>query len=183
MGFGQYSQSESAGERLSLRAMLSEVIAAPDSKPEMLARNTMAYLRPNGWTAIRYHHTDIASNLDDVWRLHVDGWHTVTTLARLTRYTPARVITDKGQWWIIDSTQFPKPWREGAVLRAGIYVNAPDVWEPIDAGTLCCRGYPGPRWHKAADARLGCIYCGRERSRKCVMVGTNVRRLARMVGA
>lgn len=81
-----------------MRDSLANVTAL---NPKRIANNTFKYARPDGTTVVRLHLTDIIETLPDGRvRLNSGGWKTVTTKDRFNKYTPYRVWSDKGTWYV-----------------------------------------------------------------------------------
>lgn len=70
-----------------------------------LSNNTRLYNRGK-YFAVRLHQTDIIEIHPDHYVLHDGGWKTVTTKARINEYSPARVYTEKGIWYLPKNERF-----------------------------------------------------------------------------
>jgi hypothetical protein len=54
--------------------------------------------------SIRLHRTNVVHYAKDgTVTLNSGGWRTVTTKDRINRFSPLRVWSDKGVWWVISS--------------------------------------------------------------------------------
>ena len=74
-----------------------------------LGNNTYMHNLPNGDIAVRLHSTDIVEiHPDGSYTLNTGGWQTGTTKDRINGYSPARIIQEKGIWYIADVPN----WRE-----------------------------------------------------------------------
>jgi hypothetical protein len=66
-----------------------------------VAHNTRLYDNGDGSYRLRYHNTDIITfNHDGSYSLANGGWNTVTTIQRIREYSPAHVISVKGEWYV-----------------------------------------------------------------------------------
>ena len=72
-----------------------------DGKP--LENNTRLYENEDGSFRIRLHNTDIITiNTDGTYTLAAGGYHTVTTMDRMSTYAPVRstLFSEKGEWFV-----------------------------------------------------------------------------------
>jgi hypothetical protein len=100
-------------------------------KPRKIANNTWRYVR-KGWGVkpeeeaefIRLHHTDIIRK-DRQGRvaLHSGGYRTVTTKDRINRFSPYRIYSKRGVWYVLGAPKAGEtisgdgiPFYEGIVL-------------------------------------------------------------------
>lgn len=108
--------------RESVAAIMRGVDVRQGVRPKRVYNNTVRYLRPDGVECIRLHHTDIVlKHPDGCCELHTGGWRTVTTKARLNAYSPARVYSERGQWYVAGVPFFDgiRVDRNGVVLNGG----------------------------------------------------------------
>jgi hypothetical protein len=79
-----------------------------------LANNTRLFANEDGSYRIRLHNTDIITiNSDGTYTLNSGGYQTVTTMERLRRFTPVRLMSISGDWYVRTepNPQDPKPER------------------------------------------------------------------------
>ena len=63
--------------------------------------NTRLFRRSDGSIAVKLHAVDVVTiNSDGTWTLRAEGWHTVTTLERIRAYSPVKLFSDKGEWFV-----------------------------------------------------------------------------------
>ena len=77
-----------------------------------VANNTRLYKRDENRYAVKLHAVDVVTiNDDNTWTLRAEGWHTVTTLERIRRFSPARIESVKGEWYVAlePDANDPKP--------------------------------------------------------------------------
>lgn len=87
--------------RETLREIMRGVEIKEGTKPKRVANNTVEYVRPDGSTVIRLHHTDIVQkHPDGTCTLNSGGWRTSTTKERINAYSPARLWQSKGEWFL-----------------------------------------------------------------------------------
>lgn len=87
--------------RETLREIMRGVEIKEGTKPKRVANNTVEYVRPDGSTVIRLHHTDIVQkHPDGTFTLNSGGWRTSTTKDRINSYSPARLFQAKGEWFL-----------------------------------------------------------------------------------
>jgi hypothetical protein len=66
-----------------------------------VANNTRLFERTDGTIAVRYHNTDIIGiNEDGTFSLTAGGWHTVTTMQRIREFSPAKLYSERGEWFL-----------------------------------------------------------------------------------
>jgi hypothetical protein len=70
--------------------------------------------------ALRYHGTSVVTwNRNGDVILRTNGWHSVTTKARINDAAPCRVWQHKFKWFVGQSSRLPVvPFEEGMVVRA-----------------------------------------------------------------
>jgi hypothetical protein len=111
--------------------------ARSQSAGKPLENNTRLYANEDGSYRIRLHYTDIVTiNTDGTYTLRANGYHTVTTAQRMRGYSPVKLISDRGEWFvqIEPNPKDPQPER--------FYRTVPKPFEAID---------PGPEPVKDAD--------------------------------
>lgn len=93
--------------RETLREIMRGVEIKEGTKPKRVANNTVEYVRPDGSTVIRLHHTDIVQkHPDGTFTLNSGGWRTSTTKERINSYSPARLFQAKGEWFLSGHVTF-----------------------------------------------------------------------------
>jgi hypothetical protein len=89
-----------------------------------IAHNTHVELRGGNTFAVRYHQTDVVTyHPDGRIVLNTGGWQTVTTKARFNTFTPARVYSDRRQWFVSTSNCQHRPFFDG--MNVGAEVEDP----------------------------------------------------------
>jgi hypothetical protein len=89
-----------------------------------IAHNTYVELRGGNTFAIRFHQTDVVTyHPDGQIILNTGGWQTVTTKARLNTFSPARVYSDRRQWFVSTSNCQHRPFFDG--MNVGAEVEDP----------------------------------------------------------
>lgn len=87
-----------------------------------VANNTYLHRVDDG-IAVQLHATDVVViHPDNTYTLNTGGWYTVTTKARINEFSPARVSSNKGIWYVGDT-----------VFENGIVVD--NNGEPVNAST------------------------------------------------
>lgn len=91
---------------------------------KVVQNNTRLFFRDPHY-AIQLHATDVVEiHPDNQWRLFTGGWLTPTTKERINHYSPARVYSDGGQWYVGWNHHEPTPWFEGVeVDEHGLVLN------------------------------------------------------------
>lgn len=84
---------------MSIKKQLAGVDYRSGSRPKIVDRNTVEYIRPDGTVCIRLHLTDVVATLPngDVV-LNSGGWRTSTTKDRIGQYQ--RIWQDKNNWYV-----------------------------------------------------------------------------------
>lgn len=85
--------------RESLAAMMTGVAFDAAPRPKLIANNTVQYYR-NGRRVIRLHQTDILEFDGPVCTITTEGWQTVTTKDRINKYSPIRISSQRGLWYV-----------------------------------------------------------------------------------
>jgi hypothetical protein len=76
-------------------------------KPKLIANNTVRYMREDGSEVVRLHHTDVViKRPDGTYELNTGGWKTSTTKDRINCYSPARVYSKSGTWYLAADVPF-----------------------------------------------------------------------------
>jgi hypothetical protein len=90
------------------KAEMMQGVAAVRSK--LVANNTVEYFRENGERVIRLHQTDVVTFSPDgrTVTLNTGSWKTLTTKDRINQYSPQKVWSDRGVWYIGSSWNTPK---------------------------------------------------------------------------
>lgn len=99
-----------------------------------LANNTHLYrMKPDGSSAGQWHYAVKLYNTfilriyaNNCHHVSAGGWQTVTTKARLNKYSPARVYSAKGSWWVRTKDDVPIVFEDGMMFNS--------VGEFIDGG-------------------------------------------------
>ena len=100
----------------------------------LVARNTVRY-RKGATVIYRLHRTDIIVESGDTVTLYCGGYRTVTTKDRINRFSPVRIHSDKGIWYIGDV-----PFYDGIQVRKdGTVIADLDMAEREKAWTLAMR--------------------------------------------
>jgi hypothetical protein len=89
--------------RIRLRETKREMLNGTEgvSGAEIIGNNTLRIRYADGRTAIRLHHTDIMTTAPEgSITLNSGGWKTVTTKDRLNSYSPYRVYSENGIWYV-----------------------------------------------------------------------------------
>ena len=74
---------------------------------KLVANNTVEYITHDGTRAIRLYQTDVVIfHTDGSVELNTDGYQTVTTKARINKFSPFTVFQEDFQWYI-DSKDLP----------------------------------------------------------------------------
>lgn len=90
-----------------------------DDRPLPSGHHTRLQRRPDGTIAVRLWSTDVVTyRPDGTARLDSGGWRTVTTKARMTEYTAARIASDRGRWYVYPTTRRMIDVHTGATWRA-----------------------------------------------------------------
>lgn len=116
------------------RVLLEGVENVTASK--IIGCNTLKVLYSDGRQAVRYHHTDVITFFPngDI-QLNSGGWRTVTTKLRFNSYSPVRVYSDKGIWYVNQPNDKPIPYVDGMIFDSNGLVkdkgklNSPDLKE------------------------------------------------------
>lgn len=121
----------------------AKFIAGGRSKRDRpLANNTRAEYRGSDAIAIRLHATDVVTyHRDGRIVLNSGGWRTVTTRDRINGYSPARVYSEHGVWYVSlrPNPDDPTPtWRNRSVAKP-FHALDPGP-EPVDDGVGCIAG-------------------------------------------
>ena len=97
--------------------------STPHLKKRKLFNNTYVSRDYAGSMVIRYHNTDIiVISPENNYLLNSGGWRTVTTKARMSRFTPARIYQEKHVWYISPG---PIPFFDGIIVDiTGQPINA-----------------------------------------------------------
>lgn len=119
-----------------MRESMKECFTAQEiaeGKPRKIANNTWRYYKADPCShdleIIRLHHTDIiVKDRQGKVTLYSGGYRTVTTKDRINRFSPYRVWSKRGAWFVdrIGADQTPVPFYDGIVL--------PDAFEKRGAG-------------------------------------------------
>jgi hypothetical protein len=97
-----------------------------------IAHNTYVELRGGNTFAIRFHQTDVVTyHPDGQIILNTGGWQTVTTKARLNTFTPARVYSDRRQWFVSTSNCQHRPFYDG--INVGIETQETRPFDAVGA--------------------------------------------------
>ena len=93
--------------RETITEIMEGVKVLPGTKPKKVAHNTVRYTNSDGAEVIRLHHTDIIlKNKDGTVTLDTGGWKTPTTKDRLNRFSPVRVYSKRGTWFVDGEVPF-----------------------------------------------------------------------------
>lgn len=78
--------------------------------------------------AIRQHETEIVTlHRDNTYELNSGGWRTVTTKARMNEFTPFRIFSKRGVWYVGPSWYDTTEFFDGIMLTSdGKVLNPPD---------------------------------------------------------
>ena len=78
---------------------LSRARSKKNGRP--LANNTRLFERGEDSIAVKLHATDVVTiNADGTWTLASGGWNTSTTMQRIRGYSPARLFSERGEWFV-----------------------------------------------------------------------------------
>lgn len=90
--------------RETLKAMMNGV--PHDGRPKLVANNTVRYMS-GGREIVRLHQTDIVTkHPDGTYELSTGGWKTRTTQDRLNRFSPARIYSKSGSWYLAPNVPY-----------------------------------------------------------------------------
>ena len=81
----------------------SETLATARNKAagKPVQNNTRLFQRSDDSIAVKLHAVDVVTiNADETWTLRNGGWNTVTTLERIRGYSPAKLFSERGEWFI-----------------------------------------------------------------------------------
>lgn len=114
-------------------------------RPKLIANNTVRYesRSADGGLEIRWrlHHTDVVVRshneaCEPVYTLNSGGWQTLTTKDRINQYSPARVFSDRGVWYVANGgwdRDSRVPFYDGIRVNAdGLPIDPPRI-DPSDA--------------------------------------------------
>ena len=66
-----------------------------------VANNTRLFRRENNDIAVKFHAVDVVTiHQNGTFTLANGGWNTITTLERIRRFSPAKLFSVKGEWYI-----------------------------------------------------------------------------------
>ena len=88
--------------------------ARNESAGKPVQNNTRLFRRSDDSIAVKLHAVDVVTiNADGTWTLRNGGWNTVTTMERIRGYSPARLFSERGEWFIRlePNPDDPKPTR------------------------------------------------------------------------
>lgn len=75
--------------------------ARSKSAGKPVSHNTRLFSRTDGVISVQYHNTDIVGiNEDGTFSLANGGWQTVTTLQRIREFSPAKLYSEQGNWFL-----------------------------------------------------------------------------------
>ena len=90
------------------------------ARPVKGKRSTQVVRLDPDTIALRYHGTSVVTwKRDGDVILRTNGWHSVTTKARINDAAPVRVYQDRFKWYVLQSSRLPAiPFEEGMIVRA-----------------------------------------------------------------
>ena len=116
--------------------------ARSKSAGKPVQNNTRLFEREDGAIGVQFHAVDVVTiNSDGTYTLRNGGWNTVTTLERIRGYSPAKIGSDRGEWFITiePSDSDPAPDYVGRSIpkpyTAGDYRD-----EPVKSDDGCIAG-------------------------------------------
>jgi hypothetical protein len=107
-----------------------------------VANNTRLFERADGTIAVRYHNTDIIGiNEDGTFSLANNGWRTVTTLQRIRAFSPAKLFSERGDWFVRSEPNpaDPYPQRYDRTIPKPFEATDPGP-EPVKSDHGCIAG-------------------------------------------
>lgn len=92
-------------------------------KSKTMGCNTLEINYEDGRRAIRYHNTDVITwHVNGNIELNSGGWRTCTTKLRFNDFSPLRVNTDKGVWYVYNGGAEPIPYYDGITFNKDLQV-------------------------------------------------------------
>ena len=116
--------------------------ARSESAGKPIQNNTRLFRRSDDSIAVKLHAVDVVTiNADDTWTLRAGGWHTVTTMQRIRGYSPARLFSIRGEWYVrlAPSEDDPQPARFDRSVPKPFTASDPGP-EPVKNDNGCQAG-------------------------------------------
>lgn len=85
-----------------------ELSRMAQSRRRKLANNTYLVIRDDGGLGVQLHATQVVIHYPERIVLDSDGWQTVTTKDRMNRFSPVRVYSVRGVWYVsVGGVEYP----------------------------------------------------------------------------
>lgn len=116
--------------------------ARTPSNGKPLQNNTRLFMNSDGSLAVVLHGTTVVQiNKDDTFSLATGGWKTPTTLDRIRGFSPAKLFSDKGEWYVrtVPNPKDPRPERYERTIPKPFEAQDPGP-EPVKSDEGCIAG-------------------------------------------
>ena len=121
-----------------------------------IQNNTRLFQRSDDSIAVKFHAVDVVTiNADGTWTLRNGGWNTITTMQRIRGYSPAKLFSERGEWFLRlePNADDPRPNRYDRTVPKPFVTSDPGP-EPVKSDAGCQAGTLMGTEHKDEIVRL-----------------------------